>query len=760
MQQLLELKLWTKKPVRILLLFFSFLLLFCVVKILIPCRTYQYEGSCSFEEEISTRNTVIYDRISLRPGVYRVELEYETDTDPAAVCNVQDGTVFTGGLLSNGEHMYSGLGKTGYDIWLYERTENLQVVVSYDGRGSLVTGNLKITETNQLWTMLLTIVVFVGLLLFCLQVFYYYNKEFPISARKKHVFFPIMVISLVASIPYLCEYNITGADLTYHLQRIEGVKDGILGGQFPVRLEPRWVYDHGYANAIFYCNTFLYFPALLRLLGFTVSASYNAYCIVLNIATAWISYFCFSKIFQRHHIGIVCSALYTLSVFRIYKLIITSATGEGTAVTFIPLVLYGLYRIFTEEPEEENYKTAWIPLMLGVSGLIQSHVLTCEVTAGVIFLFCLVCLRRLFRRNTIWELAKAALASLLLSLWFLVPFLDYYITQDVHIKHVSGRTIQDRGLYFAQLAFHFWTTGDNAMDGESGMQFSHPVGIGLVLIVALGIFLILWYSNALRKKDEKSTYFVKRAAVIGLILLFMSMNIFPWDRIQSLHPVTATLVSSLQFPNRFLGWGTACLVLVFGFCMKYFEDFHRRGYRIMVLVAVMGITTSSMYLLDFVNRDQEYFELYNEESMGFGYISGAEYLIQGTDESKLSFAKAVAGEGVEITDYEKKYLHVELRCRNLTDTEGFIDIPLLLYKGYRAVDTDTGQKMQVCAGENNVVRVLIPAGFEGEINVDFRSPIYWRIGEIVSLATVILLLITGWKRKIHCIDLNRKEILR
>ena len=82
-----------------------------------------------------------------------------------------------------------------------------------------------------------------------------------------------MVISLVASIPYLCEYNITGADLTYHLQRIEGVKDGILGGQFPVRLEPRWVYDHGYANAIFYCNTFLYFPALLRLLGFTVSAS-------------------------------------------------------------------------------------------------------------------------------------------------------------------------------------------------------------------------------------------------------------------------------------------------------------------------------------------------------------------------------------------------------------------------------------------------------------------------------------------------------
>lgn len=109
---------------------------------------------------------------------------------------------------------------------------------------------------------------------------------------------------------------VSGADLTYHLHRIEGVKDGLLTGQFPVRLEPRWVFDHGYANGIFYCNLLLYFPALLRMAGFTMTESYAFYCIGLSIATAAIAWYCFNGIFGDRIIGLVCSALYTLSIFR------------------------------------------------------------------------------------------------------------------------------------------------------------------------------------------------------------------------------------------------------------------------------------------------------------------------------------------------------------------------------------------------------------------------------------------------------------
>lgn len=732
-----ELEMWKKKPFYILVAAFFPLFLICVINIVKPSSQYQYVGNYFFEPGVSSQGTVVYDGISLRPGVYWVELDYATDADLVGMCNVVDGTVFPGGLLSNGDFLYSALEKTGYHVWLFEATDALQIEVSYNGRDSLSIGDLKITETNQLWTMLLAIFVFMGAAIGAGMAFFYYDKAYPVSPDKKSAFFFVMVISLIASVPYICGYNITGADLTYHLRRIEGVKDGLLGGQFPVRLEPKWLYGYGYADAIFYCNTFLYFPALLRLLGFPVSASYNAYCVVLNLATAWISYYCFRRIFGKRHIGVVCSALYTLSVFRIYKLIVTTATGEGTAVTFLPLVIYGLYRIFTEDPKEKKYKTAWIPIMLGFSGLIQSHVLTCEITAFVTLLFCLVYIRKIFCLNTFWELFKGAASALLLGAWFLVPFVDYYVTQDMHVKHVSARTIQFCGLYFAQLAFHFWKTGRNTPNGENGMQYSHPVGIGLVLMLGLGLFLILWFSGAFRKTRDRRISFGKITALVGTLLLYMSMNIFPWDRIQALHPVAASLVSSLQFPNRFLGWGTVCLVFAFGGCLWYFENHGgKRIFWMMTGLALIGVTTSSMHLLDYVNGGQDYYELYNEEGMGFGYISGAEYLIEGTEEGKLTFAVPTAGAGVEILGYEKNYLKAEMQCANSTGADSYVDFPLLLYKGYQARDMDTGQRMELCAGENNAVRVLIPAGFEGSLKVDFASPIYWRISELVSAATM------------------------
>lgn len=40
--------------------------------------------------------------------------------------------------------------------------------------------------------------------------------------------------------------------------------------------------------------------------------------------------------------------------------------------------------------------------------------------------------------------------------------------------------------------------------------------------------------------------------------------------------------------------------------------------------------------------------------MGFGYISGEEYLIYGTDSTKLTFARPEANENIQIADYERE----------------------------------------------------------------------------------------------------------
>lgn len=700
---------------------------------------------------------------------------------------VSDDTVFTGGLLTNGDQFYSGLTKTGFYIWLFESTDQLKVSASYSGEELLETGNLTITETSLLWTMLLTIILAVAAAVLCVFIYILYDRTYQIEKAKKNVFLGLSVIVILSSIPLMLGTSISGGDLIYHLHRIEGVKDGLLSGQFPVRLEPEWVHGHGYANGIFYCNSLLFFPAVLRLLGFPITASFNLYCMGLNIATALIAYVSFEKIFRSRVIGLMCSALYTLSIFRIYKLLVVVALGEGTALTFLPLILYGFYTALTGDIKDKKYKDTWIPIALGFAGLVQAHVLTTEITAVLVAILCVIVWKRVFRRETFLVLAKGAAGAALASLWYLVPFLDYYIREDIHIKYISDRTIQERGLYPAQLAFNYWKFGTNPLGGEAGMQHSHAQGLGLIFVVTFCVAAILWFSGRWKAgknplsgsecKADKSDmeYHIaghpiialgKFGTAIGGALMLMSLVIFPWDKIQAINGFTASMVSSIQFPNRLLGWGTALLTAVFGCCIWYFknsggkidenevsasedkspkaETGNKNFYYAGVICMLLAIAASSMYYIDYTSRDSVQLKLYNGEGMGFGYISGAEYLIEGTDEEELFYKPPVAGRDVVIGSYTKKYLHVKMECSNTGSLDSYVELPILYYTGYQAVESKTGQKLKVVSGENNVVRVLLPPGFSGSVEVQFVSPIHWRISEIISwvfIAGVILLLV-------------------
>ncbi|MCM1568086.1 MAG: hypothetical protein NC081_01415 [Roseburia sp.] len=727
--------------------------LFCILQILLPNRQYSFQGSHTFPQGEACDSYVIYQDIPLRAGVYSIELEYLSDTDRNGLCSAQDGTVFTGGLLTNGEHLYSALAKTGYRLWLFENTDKMQFTVSYSGEGSLQTGNITITETNQLWSMLLTILLFFGSLLLFLYMARLYDRKYGISREKKTAFTGLFLICVLACTPYLLGVSISGADLTYHLLRIEGVKDGLLSGQFPVRLEPEWLYGHGYANGVYYCNALLYFPAILRLLGFTVTASYNLYGIALTIATAWISWYCFSRIFQNAKIGLLSSGLYTLSLFRISRLVIISAVGEGSALVFLPLILYGFYRVFCENPYAPSYKSACLPLAFGFAGIIQTHVLTCEMTGLLTLLLCLLCIPKVFHRKRFLALFKGAFWALLLSAWYLVPFLDYYLTQPANIKFASARTIQSNGLPFSELATFFWD--------DTKVRGLYSVSLGLVLLLAFLPFAVISvyriyigvkgshqrFLQSSQPSEEEHPSLHRLAGLcflFALLTLLFSLDFFPWDRLQSLSPLLASLISSLQFPFRFLGWTTVCLIALWGYCIWWLEKQGKKTLgQLCCLFLLFSLLTSGLYTLNHINRDHQRYTIYNEEGMGFGYISGAEYLIHGTDQSLLTFEDPAFSDGILLSDYQKDYLDITLHCVNSSSQEGYIDLPLLLYKGYRAYATqNAGQKLplEITYGNNNLVRILIPAGFEGQLRVCFVSPVYWRIAEVLSLLSLILLL--------------------
>ena len=77
----------------------------------------------------------------------------------------------------------------------------------------------------------------------------------------------------------------------------EYIEVGIGGAfQFPVRIQPGWLDGYGYVVSVFYGDIFMYFPAFLRVVGFSLEEAYKTYLGIVNIATVFISFYAFKKI--------------------------------------------------------------------------------------------------------------------------------------------------------------------------------------------------------------------------------------------------------------------------------------------------------------------------------------------------------------------------------------------------------------------------------------------------------------------------------
>lgn len=697
---------------------------------------------------------VRYELEPMKAGVYRVALKYETDTFAKNMCEVVDNSIDHKNLLTNGTCLYDGLDSTSFDLWLKMDAEDLAVVVKFGGEGNLTVKGLTIYETNALARIWLFLAVVASVVINVIYFLIQHHKKHPFSQKTINIALGLTVIILVGAYPLMVDGILGGGDTTFHLLRIEGIKDALLSGQFPARIAPEWQHGHGYASSIFYGETLLYVQAFLRMIGFTILTSYRIFQFLLLAATVLVAYYCFSKMFGEQYIGLLCSALYSLSVYRIYKAYSVGAYGEASAILFFPLIAYGFYRVFTEDITTKEYKRSWIPLTIGFTGLVQSHMLSGELTGAFTILLCLILWKRVFRKQTFLVLAKTVIYTCIASAWFILPFVDYMLTGDFQVQHVSGRTIQERGLYPAHLFRTFTGHGGEVFFAENGMLDSDPQTVGISLLFALGVWFWLCLS---RKKNlvSKEVWNTGRiASLFAVLSMVFSLSVFPWNRLHFINQLTATLISSLEFPHRFLTIGVLSLTVLTGVvckCLRQLQNAEAEsgekkpyfaGY---VLISLILLVNSSVYLMNELLDEQGFYRIYNSEGMGFGYVSSGEYLPYGTDTTQLVYKDYIAEENLQVTAYEKGSLSAVISCENDSERQAFLQLPLLYYKGYTAYDLDTKEKLPLYDGNNHMVSVAVPAGYEGTIQVAYIAPRYWRLAEVMSLAAFVVFLTYLWR---------------
>lgn len=694
---------------------------------------------------------------SLKAGTYLVRIGYTASKETNVFCledtvNGSRSVRFGNITLSMGENLED------CELWVLKDTDTVSAYTINDGDPILALELLQITSTHADSRIFLFLVLLVSCMVDGLFLLYRYNVRYPISLEKKLVWSALAAAFVIVSVPCLVDYNLWGDDWGFHLLRVEGLISGLRDGQFPVRIQGNWLRGYGYAVSVFYSDLFMVIPMLFRMIGFTVSTTCQMFLTVINLATLLIAYQCFYRVFKNRSIGAVTAILYTLNTYRIHNIYMRSAIGETLAMIFLPLMFYGFYRIFTEDCKQKNYRKNWLLLTIGLTGIIQSHVLTCEMLAFCILLLCILLYKKVFVKETFLELCKTVAATLLLNLWYLLPFADYLMNGKFNVGHIETMTIKEAqpwGVYPAHTLFLFYGGGTRGGISVFGMSWVGAFSVGGAL---MAVFLFWFYLEFIG--DIKKSRFAGKGLgrlMFGYTVLFFVLIscYFPWDTLRNGGSIPETLIASLQFPYRFLSLAGLTTSVLAGELLLYFKERGRLFSYKQVALLLLGITLFfNAYQLDNIMNTRGFARVYNKQSMGTIYVSNGEYLPYQADISLMQPDRVISGEGVTVERYEKEQdtLHMDLWVSNEGDI-GYVELPILYYRGYTAQDSATGEYLEVESGDNSVVRVLLPAGYEGEVHVQFTEPRYWRLAEVISLLTALGCIGYAWINR----EKNRKQ---
>ena len=116
-----------------------------------------------------------------------------------------------------------------------------------------------------------------------------------IKRRNSRLFIFLFAVVCIACVSYPVVSGMVvsnGTELDYNLLRIESLKNGLLSGVFPTRINAEFFSGYGYGASLTVPDLFLYIPALLRITGCDINFSYNIYLLFFICLTFVTVYIC------------------------------------------------------------------------------------------------------------------------------------------------------------------------------------------------------------------------------------------------------------------------------------------------------------------------------------------------------------------------------------------------------------------------------------------------------------------------------------
>ena len=565
------------------------------------------------------------------------------------------------------------------------------------------------------------------------------------------VYFGVILLALFSSLFVFNHLLFTGHDLGYFLYRLDGIAQGFKDGNFPVRIHTSQINGYGYPTGIMFGDWFYYPAAFLLYKGFSITACYKLIIISVNIVTGLIAAYSFTKSFNSRFIAFAGTALWLFSYYRIEDITLRADIGEALALSFAPLLFLGIFRVLNNNCAIDGTQIRSCLKPWQVAGIAMAGIVTSNIPSTILTIVVSICLILIFipifRPNLkilLFEALKASLLTVALSAFYIVPFLDYYLTESFAYSVGGGNpgdpsSMAYHSVHIRQL-FRFFQPMCGWSMGRAVSENWMPTTTGISLVVLPIFGLVLCFKN--RFKSIRPL--ILPLLLVAGVFLIACTTIFPWESNFFVIKNLLTGIAKIQFPWRFLGPASflLCLVsLIVASKLLYLARTDQKYYLLLliVIVVLLSIAEGLYGMISFMDNMAP--TSYEEIKQQDGGVYDAQFLPASTDVLKLlaesdQYPKSTTS--IEFTGFSR----IGSRCvfHLNANKSGYVVLPLLSYKYYSVKCDDSSLVLQLESGVNNLLMLKVSGSGSADVQISFEEPFIWRMAEFFSATSCLILI--------------------
>lgn len=535
----------------------------------------------------------------------------------------------------------------------------------------------------------------------------------------------IVILSFFAFRPILIPGFFPIHDDT-QVTRVFEMTNAVKDGMFPVRWSSNLGFGFGYPIFNFYAPFAYYVGAVFNLLVSDPLIATKLMMIV-GIVIAGLSMFVLAKEFFTVKGGILSAILYLYAPYHGLNIYVRGDVAEFYAYSFIPLVFYGLYKIY-----KENLLRYVIVSSIFFALIIISHNLTALMVTPFFIFFALI-LGVKDRKKILFFLSSFVLAFMLSSFYFIPALLEMNYT-NVLSQVGGGADFRDHFVCIGQLWTSLWGYGGSAKGCIDGLSFM--VGKTHILLsvftLSLLVLLVAYKKIKLNVEDRENIFFVLLFFIFSIFSIFLMLDVSKafWESLKPMEffQYPWRFLTILSFTTSFISGG---LIWIVG---KFLKGYYLwiMTFVIVFLAIVLNVkffvpqTVSHKTSLDYVDLERIKWDVSKISS---------EYMPKAFQKPKQKTETAnilsIGSPDLKVLSINKKTQFIDLEVK--ASREKDVIFPLAYFPGWKA---KLNGKTIILSENKRGILLTLPKG-KSQIHFYYASTTIESVSNLITLAGIL-----------------------